>query len=120
MAARRSQNGTWQNWLSFWLGLGFAISPWIAGYSNHDTPTGNAAVVGMALALASHYEVSFDTVSAEWLNLVTGLWLVAAPFVLGFDLTSIATLICAIAGFAVAVLAWSAMFLPRGGHLLRH
>src|SRR5262249_20224641 len=58
----------WQQWTSFGLGLWLAMSPWICGYADDQQfATGNAAFMGIALALASHFEASFDPCSAEWL-----------------------------------------------------
>src|SRR5437868_13058059 len=75
----------WQDWASFALGLWLALSPWLAGYADNETATTNAAFVGTALALGAHFEVGLCEVSAEWLNVAVGLWLMCAPFVLGFD-----------------------------------
>ena len=75
----------WQGWASFALGLWLAMSPWICGYADDERlATGNAAFVGIALALGSHFEVALDADFAEWLNLAAGTWLAAAPFFLGF------------------------------------
>ena len=71
----------WQDWASFVLGLWLALSPWAAGYHEHEAATMNAIFVGLGLALASHFEcVACDDMPVEWLNLAVGLWLVWAPF----------------------------------------
>ena len=74
----------WQDWASFALGLWLAVSPWLAGYAEHEAATGNAIIVGLVLALGSHIEcVACDDLPVEWLNLAVGVWLVCAPFVPG-------------------------------------
>ena len=73
----------WQEWASFALGLWLAVSPWLVGYTENEAATADAAFVGLGLALASHFGATFDHISAEWLNLGAGVWLVAAPFALG-------------------------------------
>ena len=78
----------WQEWASFALGLWLAVSPWLADYADSEAATANAAVVGLLLALGSHIQVSLDENSAEWLNLAIGLWLLAAPFTVGFTSAS--------------------------------
>lgn len=103
----------WQEWASFALGLWLAVSPWIVGYSEHEAATANAAFVGLALALASHFEATFDQISAEWLNLGMGLWLVAAPFVLGFGAAAVATANSIAVGTLVTALAGSALSLDK-------
>ncbi len=103
----------WQEWTSFALGLWLAVSPWIVGYSEHEAATANAAFIGLALALAAHFEATFDQISAEWLNLGIGLWLVAAPFVVGFAAASVAAANSIAVGTLAAVLAGSALSLDK-------
>jgi hypothetical protein len=103
----------WQEWASFALGLWLAVSPWIVGYAEHEAATANAAFVGLALALASHFEATFDHISSEWLNLGIGVWLVAAPFVLGFGAAPVAAANSIAVGTFVTALAGSALSLDR-------
>jgi hypothetical protein len=111
----------WQDWTSFALGLWLAVSPWVLGYAGEEAATGNAAIAGLALALGCHFEASFDEDSAEWLNLAAGLWLVGAPFVLGFTERIDATANSVTVGAVVAALAVSALSLDKeiGRFLLR-
>ncbi len=103
----------WQEWAGFALGLWLAVSPWLAGYSDNEAATANAAVLGLALALGSHFEVSLDDSSAEWLNLAAGAWLAAAPFVLGFSGSLVATANAIAVGTGVMALAVSALSLDK-------
>jgi SPW repeat-containing protein len=103
----------WQEWASFALGLWFALSPWVCGYDDQHAATANAAFLGIALALGSHFEASLDESSAEWLNLAAGIWLVAAPFVLGFSSAGVPTANCIAVGTLVTVLAASALSLDK-------
>lgn len=99
----------WQNWTSFVLGLWLALSPWIAGYDDAEAATANAVFAGVALALGAHFEIGLNEASVEWLTLVMGLWLLAAPFVLGFDTVPVATANCVAVGAFVAALSASAL-----------
>lgn len=103
----------WHEWASFALGLWLAVSPWLAAYSDNEAATANAAFLGLALALASHFEVSLDHTSAEWLHLGAGAWLVAAPFVLGFASATVPTANAIAVGTFVIVLAVSALSLDK-------
>jgi hypothetical protein len=103
----------WQDWASFALGLWLAVSPWLADYAAHDVATANAAICGLALALTAHFGFSCDHLSTEWLNLGAGLWLVVAPFVLGFDGHSVATVNSVAVGLFVGVLSAWALELDR-------
>lgn len=103
----------WQEWAGFALGLWLAVSPWLAGYADNAPATANAAFVGLGLALLSHFEASRDDVAGEWLNLAAGLWLLAAPFLLGFMGSGAAAANCLVVGACVAGLAASALQLDK-------
>jgi SPW repeat-containing protein len=104
----------WQDWASFALGLWLAISPWVMGYAEHEAATWNAVIVGLTLALCSHFEcVACDEHPAEWLNLVAGVWLMCAPFVLELTAARVATATSAVVGAFVAALAVSALSLDK-------
>lgn len=104
----------WQGWASFALGLWLAMSPWICGYADDQhVATGNAAFMGIALALASHFEVVIDADFAEWLNLAAGTWLAAAPFFLGFAAAAVPAINSIAVGMLVTALAASALSLDK-------
>lgn len=103
----------WQDWAGYVLGLWLAVSPWLLGYADQAPATANAAFVGLALALASHFEASFDEVAGQWLNLAAGLWLLAAPFALGFAGPTAPAANCLAVGACITGLAASALQLDK-------
>lgn len=103
----------WQDWTSFALGLWLAVSPWAAGYEVNEAATCNAAFVGVALALFAHLEVGLNEAAVEWLNLAMGLWLVAAPFTLGFAAVSAAAANSIAVGCLATLLAASSLELDK-------
>jgi hypothetical protein len=110
----KRQTVKWQDWASFALGLWLAVSPWIAGYAEQEAATANAVIVGLVLALGSHFEcVACDDLPAEWLNLGIGLWLVSAPFILEFPSPAVASANSLVVGAFVAALAVSALSLDK-------
>jgi hypothetical protein len=106
----------WHDWAIFSTGLWLAVSPWLVGYAAEPVPTANAAIVGLALAFTAHIEASCE-LSIEWVDLGVGVWLVMAPFVLGFHELAVASANCVAVGAAVAALAASSLDLQR--HLIR-
>lgn len=107
----------WQAWTCFTLSLWLAVSPWLAGYAEHESATANAVIVGLVLALASHFEcVACDEAPAEWLNLAAGAWLMGAPFILEFGSPTASVNSMAVGAF-IAYLAASALSLDKK---LRH
>ena len=103
----------WQDWASFALGLWLALSPWLADYVAHDVATANAAICGLALALTAHFGFSCDHLSTEWLNLGGGLWLIVAPFVLGFEGNNVAAVNAITVGAFITLLSAWALELDR-------
>ena len=102
----------WQDWASFGLGLWLAMSPWLLGYSQQEAATANAAFVGLALALGSHFEATC-ALSAEWLHALVGAWLVMAPFLLGYGPAPEATANSVAVGTLIMMLAASASSLDK-------
>ena len=103
----------WQDWVSFALGLWLAVSPWLLDYAAHDAATANAALAGLALALASHFGFTLDHLSTEWLAMGIGLWLLSAPFLLGFAANPLAAFNAVAVGALIAALSASALELDR-------
>jgi hypothetical protein len=104
----------WQGWASFGLALWLAMSPWICGYAaDEGLATGNAAFMGIALALASHFEVAVDADFVDWLNLIAGTWLAAAPFLLGFADAAVPAINSIAVGTLVLAFAVSALSLDK-------
>lgn len=103
----------WQEWASFTLGLWLAMSPWLCGYADQSAATGNAAFMGIALALAAHFQVSLGGHLVDWLSFAAGIWLVAAPFALDFGTTALPAANSIAVGTLVLVLAASALSLDK-------
>src|SRR5258708_1687786 len=110
----------WQDWASFALGLWLAVSPWLAGYADNEVATTNAAFVGTALALGAHFEVGMCEIAAEWVNVAVGLWLMCAPFVLGFEGAGVPAANCLAVGSFATALALSALELDKSLVRLLH
>jgi hypothetical protein len=103
----------WQDWAIFATGLALAVSPWLLDYAWHPAATANAAVAGLAIALSAHFEASCE-MSSDWMHLGAGLWLVAAPFALGFAALPLAAASSIAVGAAIVALAASVLELDRG------
>jgi SPW repeat len=104
----------WQEWASFMLGLWLALSPWVCGYAeDQHAATGNAAFMGITLALASRFQASLEGHFIDWLSFAAGIWLVAAPFALDFGATALPAANSIAVGTLVIVLAANALSLDK-------
>jgi len=83
----------WQDWVMLVLGIWFTFSPFVLGYPD---PTGIAAinshVFGAIVAVLATAALMRPRLWEEWVNLALGLWLIAAPFVLGFGADQVAAI----------------------------
>jgi hypothetical protein len=110
----KSAAAGWQDWAGFGLGLWLAMSPWICDYAeSQHAATGNAAFLGIALALVCHFRWTFDAASADWLHLTAGAWLAAAPFLLGFAASPVPAINSIAVGTLVIALSASALSLDK-------
>ncbi len=85
------------------LGAFLAVSPWLFAYSRGivraDAWLGGAVIVVLSIAAIVAFAEWED-----WINLAIGLWMIASPWVLGFQHTSAMHVSIAI-GILVAYLA---------------
>jgi hypothetical protein len=85
------------------FGLFLFVSPWLFAYASErarvDIWTSGAAIAAISIAAI----VAFSDWE-EWINLLLGLWLIASPWVLGFDHTR-AMHVAILIGVLVAVFA---------------
>lgn len=87
------------------------FSPWLFDLSG-GAPWQTASIVGIIIAVLSIAALAAFAVWEEWLNLVAGLALIVAPWLLGFQDKQAMTIDVAI-GVVVAVLAASEAWLAR-------
>lgn len=94
-------------------GIALALSPWLFGYADDAVAVWHACIAGMVTVLiAAGALVAFHKYE-EWANLVAGLWIVAAPWVLGFAGLAAAMWSHVIAGIVVAAFAAASLWLAN-------
>lgn len=74
----------WQDWVNIVLGGWLILAPFIGIGVNHDIAAWNSYVAGAVVAIFTIAALARPQLWEEWLNLIVGLWLIAAPFVLGY------------------------------------
>ena len=105
------------NWGVAVIGLWEALAPFILGYSFIAAALANALVIGITIIiLAAWAGLTSNLISErtlDWVIAVLGLWLIAAPFVLGYSDLTIAMWNAIIVGVVVAGLEiWAALSVP--------
>jgi SPW repeat len=93
------------------LGVVLFFSPWLFDLSG-GAPWQTASIVGIIIAVLSIAALAAFAVWEEWLNLVAGLALILAPWLLSFQDSQAMTIDVAI-GVAVAAIAAVEVWLAR-------
>jgi hypothetical protein len=76
----------WQDWVMLALGAWVFFSPfWMAGYASMgDAAAWNSYILGALAAMFACAALATGKIWEERLNAALGIWLLIAPFVLGF------------------------------------
>lgn len=110
------------NWAMAVAGLWAVIAPFLLGYRSTSAALWNDLIVGIViivLAVVSALSENENNVKTiNWVTAVGGLWLVLAPFILGYSAIAAALWSDIIVGIVVLVLSvWSEITLPK---VMRH
>jgi hypothetical protein len=95
----------WGAWCSWLLGIWLCISPGPLQFGGDITPTFAAVITGVLLICIEVITVSTFRLWEEWINVILGVWLIGAPWILGFYLNGAATANFVTAGALVVALA---------------
>jgi hypothetical protein len=74
----------WATRINILLGFWLIVSPWVLGYG-YGVAVINDVVLGTAIAAISLWSVSVPSTQTTpaWINVMLGVWLIAAPWILG-------------------------------------
>ncbi len=102
------------NWIVAIVGVWEVLAPFLLKYTSVTGAMWDAIIIGLALIILgawAGYSSAPSTVKAlSWVNAVLGVWLIIAPFVIGYTGVAAAMWNDIIVGVVVAVLgAWAAL-----------
>lgn len=111
----------WQDWVQLILGIWLFFSPWILGFAGSGGAAWNSYIIGVGVVVFAIIALYLPRLWEEWINLVLGVWLVIAPWVVGFSSLSNATQNSVILGIVMVILTVWAMALQGGTErLVKH
>ncbi len=87
--------------VNLFLGTILFFSPWLFGLSA-GAPRQIASIIGLFIAVLSIAALAAFAVWEDWLNLIVGLGLIVAPWLLGFEDTT-AVMVDVMIGIVVVV-----------------
>ncbi|HZD11622.1 MAG TPA: SPW repeat protein [Candidatus Binatia bacterium] len=102
--------------LNVLLGIWLLVAPFILGYSGVAAGLWNDIIVGALVLILAGVRVWKPAHNRwlSWTNVLLGIWLAAAPFILGYSEIAAAMWNDIIVGIAIIVLgAWSAVATPE-------
>lgn len=76
--------GRWQDWFNLILGVWLIAAPFAGIGVTGDAAAWNSYIFGAAVAIFAVAAIARPQLCEERVNLTVGIWLVLAPFVLGF------------------------------------
>lgn len=106
------------SWLVVVMGAWEVLAPFILGASSKAGFMWDAIIIGIALIVLAGWaalsSVTSTVKNLSWVNAVLGLWLIIAPFILGYSNIGAALWNDIIVGIIVLVLAgWAALVVPK-------
>lgn len=108
MATPTKMVDRFQDWINLVLAAFLFVSPWIFQYADQQAAW-NAWISGLVVAVLAIAALVRFAEWEEWINIVLGVWIVLAPWVIGFSAVAAATWSHVILGVLIAALAaWSA------------
>lgn len=99
--------------LDILVGIWLIVSPFLLGYSGNSTALWNDIITGAAVIIFSATQTagaSRRVTWPSWVNLLIGIWLVLAPFALGYSAATVAMWNEIISGIIIIALAAFAAF----------
>lgn len=94
--------------ISIVLGIVLFLSPWLFGFASVQDAALSAHIVGAIIFVIAISEVVAFKIWEEWIGIAAGVWLLFAPFVLGFNTHVEALATHVMIGLAVILFAvWS-------------
>lgn len=99
----------WMSWANGLMGLWLMISPLTFAYTGSSGASAafwNSLIVGALIAAFAYWEAfKVEGFGMSWFVATLGLWMVFAPYLLGYDAIASAFWTSSIAGWVVATLA---------------
>jgi hypothetical protein len=73
-----------QDWVNLVLAALLFISPWALGFTDHMLAARTAGASGIVIGFIALAAIVQFAEWEEWLNLLLGVWLIFAPWIVGF------------------------------------
>jgi hypothetical protein len=97
----------WQDPVNALIGAWLLASPWLLGFQGNSPALSNSLIIGMALIAAAAGAMWLPQAWEEWTEVALGAWLLAAPWLFGFNVLQAATINSVLTGLlTIALSLW--------------
>ena len=120
MASQISLRAHYQDWISLACAVLLFISPWILAFSGDVTATRAAWITGVVVAIFAVAALVQFAEWEEWISLLLGVWMIVAPWVVGFSTLGVAVAAFVVLGLVVAVASAAEIWQIRHPHVMAH
>ena len=120
MPSQTSLRAHYQDWVNLVCAVLLFVSPWVLRFSGDVMATRAAWVTGVVVAIFALAALVQFAEWEEWISLVLGVWMVAAPWVVGFSGVSLAVAAFVILGIVVALASVSEIWQIRHPQAMAH
>ncbi|HEY1943248.1 MAG TPA: SPW repeat protein [Roseiarcus sp.] len=92
-----------QDWISLLCAVVLFFSPWLFGFVSDQTASRTAWISAIVIGIISIAAIVQFAEWEEWGAMILGLWLIVAPWIVGFSAVSHAVASFVVLGIIVAV-----------------
>jgi len=120
MASQKALPAHAQDWVNLVCAVLLFISPWILAFSGDVTATRAAWITGVVVAIFAVAALVQFAEWEEWINALLGVWMIVAPWVVGFSTIGVAVAAFVVLGIVVLAASASELWQMRHPHVMAH
>ena len=120
MASQKALPAHVQDWVNLVCAVLLFISPWILAFSGDVTATRAAWITGVVVAIFAVAALVQFAEWEEWISALLGVWMIVAPWVVGFSTIGVAVAAFVVLGLVVAIASAAEIWQIRHPHVMAH
>ncbi len=120
MASQNVLRAHYQDWINLVCAVLLFISPWVLAFSGDVMATRAAWITGVVVAIFAVAALVQFAEWEEWVSLLLGVWMIVAPWVVGFSGVGVAVAAFVVLGIVVALASMSEIWQIRHPHAMAH
>lgn len=120
MASQSSMRAGYQDWVTLVCAVLLFISPWILTFSGDVMATRAAWITGVVVAIFAIAALVQFAEWEEWVSGLLGVWMIVAPWIVGFSAVGMAVAAFVILGVVVVLAAASELWQVHHPHVMAH